>query len=137
MPKVQSDPPAGKVPKNAERRKRGRLRPMFTARLMRKMAANLGQAMVARWPAAAAPCPGAEALGLAWLQAKAIGQSFPEVLDQVAAHPRETARTLAECVEPKAEGEDQTEDRWHMGLGADRATAWRSDVAAISRDRNL
>ncbi len=103
MPKVQSDAPAGKVPKNAERRRRGRLRPMFTARLMRKMAAELGQAMVARWPEEAGPCPAAEVLGLAYLSAKHTGRSMVEMLDEVAAHPIQAARTLAQWMEPEVE----------------------------------
>ncbi len=107
---VQSEAPASKVSKEADRRNPGRLRPMFTARLMRKMAAELGQAMVARWPAEAGPCPGAEALGLAYLSAKQTGRSLVEVLDEVAAHPREAARTLAEWMEPEVERVNRPEE---------------------------
>ncbi len=110
MPKIQSEPRACKGSKGAERRRPGRFKPMFTARLMRKMAGELGRGLVARWPAEADPCPGAEALGLAYLMGKQTGTSLAEVLDEVAAHPREAARSLARWMEPEVEATDRPEE---------------------------
>lgn len=89
------------MPKTSGRLPAVTTKPTFTTRLMRKMAAELGRVMAARWPADAGPCPGAEVLGLAWLRAKATGRSMVEMLDQVTAHPRDAARTLALWMEPK------------------------------------